>query len=292
MDHSTQPPIFIGHLKRIQNDAINSPSSSSSSTSPYCNEIFFSSPLYITGYHIVPNKFQLDIDLSVSSSSVSSSSPSPSKKINITGRTTPDIQQRPFTLQLYGRNISTSPLKLLNSSVINGGIQFLPLEATENKGENEKPIEKPSEKPREAYNYLLFDGDFDEITIILYGEEVKSEALSTQASGEEAESVTESESAEERLVRLAKAHYPAYLDLFSPLSSTSTTTSAESSVTPSASTDRPGSEPSMFVPASSLLSSLDATSSEKIFTIFYNDFLSSFQSDEANEKNSKVRLEK
>lgn len=239
MDHTNQNPIFIGHIKRIQNDQLNN---SSSSTSPYCNEIFFSSLVHITGYHIVPKNFKLDSDIN------------PTKQINFTGKTSPDIHQRPFALQLFGKKISSSnsstPIKLLSSSIINGGIQFLPIENSS----DDKEVKK-SEK--DGINYILFDGDFEEISIILYGEELKEDERN------------KNETREEKLIRLAKSFYPSYFKLFN-------TPSPDSSSIPSS---------SIIIPSSSLTSSLDSNNSEKFFTLFYNDLLYSFSSKLIEDKN-------
>eukprot|EP01031_Cornospumella_fuschlensis_P033240 gene33240-40215_t len=134
-------PIFIGHVSRINDDG---QKFSVGNHGDYCQELLFTTKtVSIEGIHIVPNRIN------------------PPGVPDFVGRTRPDLSERPFTLQILGRIadssiLSAQELVVLVAITISGGIQWLPL---------------ATHLQEIAWDYLVFRGDYEEVSIIMHGVE-------------------------------------------------------------------------------------------------------------------------
>lgn len=123
----TQPILFEGHI--VNN------SKPKDSKEEVFQEISFNYPFKLEGIHVVPNQVT-------------------PPGFNITGRTKPDMHQRPFQLHIHGRIASTKEIVYLMGLTVNGGVQWMPV---------------PPPASTFDIDYIVFIGDFEEITIFLHG---------------------------------------------------------------------------------------------------------------------------
>jgi hypothetical protein len=98
-------------------------------------EICFGFPFKLEGIHIVPNQVT-------------------PPGLSLVGRTKPDISQRQFQFQLHGRVASTNEIVFLLGLSVHGGVQWLPV---------------PHPSSTLDLDYLVFIGDYEEITVMLHG---------------------------------------------------------------------------------------------------------------------------
>eukprot|EP00981_Chlorochromonas_danica_P003615 scaffold667_cov168-Ochromonas_danica.AAC.22 len=148
-------PIFIGHLV---NPLEHDPKHPKIMKEKIVEEIQFKGKIQFEGMHIVPNRIT-------------------PPGYHFTGRTRPELHIRPFNLQIWGRvwnndnhenenelssssssSSSQSSIQLLLSITINGGVQWLPF---------------PHPVNQWKVDYLMFKGDYEELSIILHGEIVE-----------------------------------------------------------------------------------------------------------------------
>jgi hypothetical protein len=104
----------------------------------YVTEIYFKKAYRLEGIHIVPNGHT-------------------PPGVTIQGRTKPDLQKS-FTFILYGRDAVTTEIVELLILVVRGGVQWM-------------PIAPPYDGLHLAIDYLAIDGDFEEVTLLLHGQE-------------------------------------------------------------------------------------------------------------------------
>ncbi|RYG96963.1 hypothetical protein EON65_53580, partial [archaeon] len=140
------PPIFIGHISQFSDDG-QKVGLKNGSKIEYCQELQFAKAVIIEGIHIVPNRI------------------SPPGIPDFVGKTRPDLSERPFTLQILGRKadptLSLEDLFILVAITVNGGVQWLPL---------------ASQLQETSWDYLVFKGDYEEVSLILHG--VETDTLS------------------------------------------------------------------------------------------------------------------
>lgn len=152
-----KPPIFIGHLV---NPLEHDPKHPKIIKEKIVEEIQFKGKIQFEGMHIVPNRIT-------------------PPGYHFTGHTRPELHIRPFNLQIWGRVwndsnndndvengsnqnesslLSSSAIQLLLSITINGGVQWLPF---------------PHPVNQWKVDYLIFKGDYEELSLILHGEIVE-----------------------------------------------------------------------------------------------------------------------
>jgi hypothetical protein len=127
-----QPVIFEGH---IVNNSPDVKEKENGGEATLFQEIQFGSSFKLEGIHIVPNSFT-------------------PPGFAVVGRTKPDLMTRPFALQLFGRNTANNEIVLLLSLTVQGGVQWMALDP---------------ELAEISCDYLLFSGDYLEITVLLHG---------------------------------------------------------------------------------------------------------------------------
>lgn len=125
------PIIFMGHILSHSNGA----NKSRDAPTKIVQEIYFGCKVRLEGFHIVPNQI---------------SPPG----MSFTGRTKPDLQKGPFTLELYTRSIESGEICSILSLSVSGGVQWMPI---------------PPEKSELQIDYMAFDGTFEELSIIIHG---------------------------------------------------------------------------------------------------------------------------
>lgn len=106
----------------------------------YISELYFGAKAQrIEGIHIVPFGLALP-------------------GLAFTGKTKPDMQHRSFTFIMYGRNVETAEIIQLLDLSVRGGVQWMPLD---------------DQLQNVVVDYLAIDGDFDEVSLLIHGEEDK-----------------------------------------------------------------------------------------------------------------------
>jgi hypothetical protein len=126
------PVIFEGH---IVNNSPDVKEKENGGEATLFQEIQFGTSFKLEGIHIVPNSFT-------------------PPGFAVVGRTKPDLMTRPFSLQLFGRNIANNEIILLLSLTVQGGVQWMALDP---------------ELAEVSCDYLLLSGDYLEITVLLHG---------------------------------------------------------------------------------------------------------------------------
>ena len=143
------PPIFVGHVGKTAAMA-----ELCSTNTPYAYEVFLGGSYLLAGIHIVPNQI---------------STPVQGLGFSFEGKTKPELHIAPFLLKIFGRNLDTNDLILVQESQIQGGVQWLPvLDAV---------------SMRIAVDYLVFAGTFDTLSVIVHGSPLEKSVLSEAARG-------------------------------------------------------------------------------------------------------------
>ena len=113
-------------------------------------EVLLGHPYLIEGVHIVPNGIGVPIG----------------SGITFEGQTSPTLDERSFTFDLFGRNLDSNEVKLILSINVEGGVQWAPLAPPQNGW---------------AMDYIVFSGNFDVVSIIIHGMILESHALTEVA---------------------------------------------------------------------------------------------------------------
>jgi hypothetical protein len=133
----TKPPIFIGHLGKDQQ------SNGVDKIESLGTEIAFRAAYILEGIHIVPNKVI-------------------PPGFNVEGRTLPDLQMRPFVMELYARDIDNpKDIFRVTSLTVRGGDPWIRL----------------PDINTIAIDYVVFKGDFETLTVIIHGSKLDSSVL-------------------------------------------------------------------------------------------------------------------
>lgn len=133
----TTPPIFMGHIGSC---SANNPTSADPTTTPgaapdQVYEVDLVDSYYLEGIHVVPYKIT-------------------PPGLQLEGQTKPDISERPFQLQLFGRDSTDGAIKSMLTLTISGGVQWIPF---------------PPYAALLPVNYIALSGDYLVITLILHG---------------------------------------------------------------------------------------------------------------------------
>lgn len=145
------PVIFAGHIGWNKDDEglLEYEEEDGNNTPKFVFELNFNQQAhFLEGIHIVPMGI------------------SPPLGFAFQGQTAPEMAVRPFTLEIYARDIDTAAIKKVLSLTVNGGVQWM---------------EIPAPMNSIAVDYLAIKGDFERLSLIIHGGTVDPNLLRESA---------------------------------------------------------------------------------------------------------------